>query len=283
MTPPDCPEVRDRLDLYAAGECEPAEAEAVRRHLAHCPRCAAAFEEAGQFLALLELRLQEPERLQRLEARIAAEAAPRRRVVRFPAALRRVAALAAMLLLMAVTIGWLTQGLRPAEDGGGLAVVLREGPAHGGDEELQGPAAIARAVPKETPRHYRADAEAPGRLPPPAVDLVLTLRNTTHRPMRVWVAGPQTELRLDLRGPGAVSVPVQGSAGQEPRAVTLRPGEEYAIPITSLRDGRRAWYWTEPGDYTLTAQFTTRGATLEGGQRRVTARGGPVTVHVEGN
>src|SRR5262249_39563716 len=150
-------------------------------------------------------------------------------------------------------------------------------------EVLQGPAAFARAVAKKAPLHNRADAEAPGRRPPPKVDLALTLRNTTDRPMRVWVAGPQTELRLELRGPGAVSVPVQGDAGQAPQAVTLRPGEEYVIPITSLQDGRRAWYWTEPGDYTLTARFTTRGETPAGGQPRLTALGGPVTVHVEGN
>jgi hypothetical protein len=278
MTPLDCPEVRDRLDLYAADECDPVEAEAVRRHLAHCPRCVAAFEEAAQFLGLLELRLQEPERLQRLQARLAAEAAPRRRVFRLPA-LRRVAALAAMLLLMALPVVWLTQGLRPAEDG--LVVVLREGPAHGAPQITKSD--IARVGPMEKAQPHRADAEAPGRRPPPAVDLALTLRNTTGQPLRVWVAGPQTELRLDLRGPGAVSLPARGSVEQAPQAVTLRPGEEYAIPITSLRDGRRWWYWTEPGDYTLTAQFTTRATTPDGGQRRLTVRSEPWTVHVEGN
>jgi hypothetical protein len=232
---------------------------------------------------LLDLRLQEAERLQRLHARIAAEAAPRRRVSRFPSALRRVAALAAMLLLMAGPIGWLTQGLRPAEESGGLAAVLREGPAHGGAEALKARPAIVRAAPKETTQHLRADAEAPGHRPPPRVDLALTLRNTTDRPMLVWVSGPQTELRLDLRGPGAVSVPVQPSAEQQSQAVTLRPGEVYAIPITSLRDTRRLWYWTEPGDYLLTARFTTRGTAPGGGQQRVIARGGPVTFHVEDN
>src|SRR5439155_21220681 len=97
MSPLTCPDVEARLDLYAADECDPAEADAIRRHLAHCPRCVAACDEARQLVGLLDLRLQEPERLSRLEARLAAaEGAPRRRVLRFPAGLRHVAALAAM-------------------------------------------------------------------------------------------------------------------------------------------------------------------------------------------
>jgi hypothetical protein len=175
------------------------------------------------------------------------------------------------------------QSPQPAEDSGGLVAVLLEGPARGRAEVLQVPAAVVRGQSKEAHRRYRADAEVAGRRAPPTVDLTLTLRNTTQQSMRVWVAGPQTELRLGLHGPGALSAPVQGSIEQKPQAVTLRPGEDYAIPIKSLQDDHRWWYWTEPGDYTLTAQFTTRGAMAEGGQRRLVARGGPVTIHVEGN
>jgi hypothetical protein len=291
MSPLNCPDVEARLDLYAADECDPAEAEAIRRHLARCPRCTAVCDEARQFVGLLDLRLQEPERLRRLEARIEAEAEPRRRVLRFPSGLRRAAALAAMLLLNVALAGWLMPGLALVEGDGGLVVALHQEKARGGPEAVFPPAADgARAVAKGAPEEFRqqlAEAKATGRVPPaPAVDLKLELRNTSARPMRVWVSGPRTELRLDLRGPGAVSAPAKDVAEAEPEAVTLRPGGTHVIKIDRLTDGRpgerRSWYWTEPGDYTVTAHFTTT-ATVPGvGERKVTARSEPVTIPVPG-
>jgi hypothetical protein len=268
MSPLTCPDVADRIDLYAAGECDAVEAEAIRRHLAQCPTCASACEESRQLIGLIELRLQEPERLRRLQARIAAEAEPRRRVLRFPTAFRRVAALAAMLLLAVGPVGWLTQGLQLVEDNGGLVIAMGE-KAQGAPEALPVPAASnVRAQPKDAAR----------QLP---VDLELKLHNTTDQPMRVWVAGPQTELRLDLRGPGAVSVPVEDRVKKEPQAVTLPPGaEETILRIRSLSDGRRSWHWTEPGDYTLTAQLTTRASAPGTGEQRIVVRSEPMTFHV---
>jgi hypothetical protein len=270
MSPLSCPDVEARLDLYAlyaADECDPTEAEAVRRHLADCPRCAAACDEARQLVGLLELRLQEPERLGRLETRVAAEERPARLVLRFPAALRRVAALAAMLLLTAGPVGWLMRGLPPAEFAGGLAVALREEPMRrGAAEAMLAPAAdVVRGMPKGAPE----------------VKLDLVLRNTTDRPMRVWVAGPQTDLRLELRGPGVRSTPVKDRAEAEPESVPLRPGESYPIHVTGLTDSRRSWSWTDPGDYTLTAEFTTRAEVSGLGTRRVTARSDPLTIPVQ--
>ncbi len=284
MSPLTCPDVEARLELYAAGECDPAEAEAVRRHLAGCPRCAASCEEARQLIGLLDVRLQEPERLRRLEGRLDAEAAPRRRVLRFPSGLRRAVALAAMLLLTVGLVGWLAPGLVPVADDGGLVVALREEKVRGA-EVLAAPA-VSRAAPKEVPMFHsvqRLDAAMADEFPPPPpVNLALELRNTTDRTMSVWVAGPQAELRLDLRGPGVASVPVKEKAAVKPQAVELRPGESHVLRINRLTDGRRSWYWTEPGDYTLTARFTTR-ATIAGlGERRLTARSDPVTIHVEG-
>jgi hypothetical protein len=273
MSPLTCPDVEARLDLFAADECDAAEAEAIRRHLAHCPRCAAAHDEARQLVGLLDLRLQEPERLRRLEARVAAEEAPRRRVLRFPVGLRRVAALAAMLLLTVALAAWVAPGLRPVEGDGGLAAVLRED-ARGGPEALIAPGpADARAGPKMT-------KEQAVKRPPPAVDLALELRNTTDRPMVVWVAGPLTELRLDVSGPGVMSRPTEAVA-EPPRTVTLRPDQSHVIRIERLTDGRRAWYWTKPGDYTVTARFITRASVPGWGDRRVTVQSKPVTVHVD--
>jgi hypothetical protein len=267
MSPLSCPDVESRLDLYAAGECDPAEAEALRRHLTGCPRCAAACDEAVQLVGLLELRLQEPERLRRLETLLAAEEQPRRLVPRFPSTIRRVAALAAMLLLTAGPIGLLMRDLPPDADMGGLALSVRE------EQRLRGPEAMF-APGMEVARGMPKDVAAP--------ELELTLRNTTDRPMRVWVAGPQTELRLDLRGPGARSVPRKDAADSKAESVPLPPGGTYEIRATGLTDSRRTWYWTEPGDYTLTAEFTTRAEVAGLGARRLTARSAPVTRHFDG-
>lgn len=289
MSPLTCPDVEARLDLYAADECDPAEAEAIRRHLTACPRCATACEEARQFVGLLDLRLQEPERLRRLEARIDTEAEPSRRVLRFPSGLRRVAALAAMLLLNVALAGWLTPGLTLVEEGG-LVVALHDEKPRGLPEGKFLPAAdVVRTAERATLKEQQeevAAAKVTGRLPRlPPVDLELELRNSTDHEMRVWTSGPQTELRLDLRGPRVESVPAKDDAEAEPEAVTLRPGASHVIRIKSLTEGRagtrRTWYWGEPGDYTLTAEFTTRASAPGMGQRRVTARSAPVTIHVE--
>lgn len=264
MSPLNCPDVEARLDLYAADECDPAEAEAVRLHLDRCPRCAAACDEARQLIGLLDLRLQEPERLRRLESRIAEEKKPSRRVLRFSPALRRVAALAALLLLTAGPIGWLMRDLPPAEFAGGLAVSLREERGRGQDDLMAPAVKVERDGPKESP----------------AIQLALELRNTTDRPMRVWVAGPPTELTLDLRGPGAHSVPARSATEAKAESAVLRPGEVHLIHVNSLIDGRRSWFWTKPGDYTLTAEFTTRVEVSGLATRRITARSKPFPIHV---
>jgi hypothetical protein len=270
MIPLTCKEVESRLELYAADECDQAEAEAIRRHLADCPRCAAACDEARQLMGLLDLRLQEPERLRRLEARIATEEAPRRRILRFPVGLRRAVALAAMLLLTVALVGWVAPGLRPVESDGGLIAALQQKDARGGPEAMLAPAAAVRGAP-----------QAKKGLLPPAVDLTLELRNTTGRPIRVWVDGPQTELHLDVSGPGVVSRQADAGPEPSPRAVTLRPGESHVIRIDRLTDGRRSWYWTRPGDYTVTARFSTRASIPGLGDWRIAARSKPVTIHVD--
>jgi hypothetical protein len=273
MNPLTCPDVEARLDLFAADECDPAEAAAIRRHLADCPRCTAACGESRQLVGLLDLRFQEPERLRRLERRIAAEGQPRRRILSFPSGLRHVAALAAMLLLTVGLTGWLTPGLVSSDGGVELAAALREVPAPRGKEAVS-----VRAVPGPP---IGVDAAFQFRAAAP-IDLALELRNTTDRTMHVWVAGPPVELRLDLRGPGVTSVPATDSAEEEPRAVTLRPGESHVIHITRLTDGQRSWRWTKPGEYTLTAELTTRARVAGVGERQVTAHSEPLTILVGG-
>jgi hypothetical protein len=113
MTPLTCSEVEARLDLHAAGEGDEAERAALEQHLANCPRCRRADHDARQLLALLDLQFQEPDRLARLQHRLAQEerrkhTAPR--ILRFS---RPLASLAALLLLAVGLVG-----LPPVRPGG---------------------------------------------------------------------------------------------------------------------------------------------------------------------
>jgi hypothetical protein len=130
----------------------------------------------------------------------------------------------------------------------------------------------------KTPRQYR---DAVKKSPPVVgVDLVLDLKNTGNKPIRIWRAddygkeqrqagGDYVRLTLNLRGPGAVSALVKlqmtTPMTPPPRALEIAPGKSYSLPITTLSYGRhgvahfeaRRACWTEAGEYTLTAAFQT--------------------------
>jgi hypothetical protein len=258
MSPLTCSDLESRIDLFTADECGTDEADAIRRHLGECPHCAAACDEARQVVHLLDLRLQEPDRLRRLHARLAAEAATRRRVLRLSVPLRRAAALAAMLLVTLGLVGWLTPGLRMAETDGGLVAVLAP------QARLNPGMEMARADRKQTPD----------------VELALRLRNTGGRPLRVWVEGPQADLSLEVSGPGTFSRPVAEEPAPHPRAVTLAPDESYTHRV-ALPTGRLG-SWTRPGDYAVRARLTTTATAPGMGPRRITVHSEPLTIHVDG-
>jgi hypothetical protein len=260
MSPMTCPDVESRIDQYAAGECDPAEAATIRQHLGQCPRCTTAADEARQLVMLLELRLQEPDRLRRLESRIRIEDAPRRRVLRFPVGLRRAAALAAMVLLTLGLAGWLTPGLRVAGSDAGLVAVLSP------EAQMARPAAMVEGARKDMPE----------------VPLILELRNSSDRTVRVCVAGPQADLTLEVSGPGIVRVPLTGEPEAQPRAVALAPGETHSLRIAPTMNGHRSWPLTKPGDYTVTAQLTTSASAPGMAPRRITVRSQPLTIHIDG-
>jgi hypothetical protein len=104
-----CDDVEAQIELYAAGECDPAASAAVRAHLAGCDRCGRSMEEARRLLGLLDARYQEQERLTRLWDRLETEEG---RPFWPPSMkhpwLRRAVALAAMLLLVVGLFGWLS-------------------------------------------------------------------------------------------------------------------------------------------------------------------------------
>jgi hypothetical protein len=139
-------------------------------------------------------------------------------------------------------------------------------------------------TPEAFHRSVRA-AEGTDRLPPPPeVDLGLEVRNAGGQEVRLWLGAEGNALRLDLRGPGAVSVAAPPGPEREPfapRVVTLAPGQTYTVPVRRLafgpRGAARYAYWTEPGDYSLRMSCTLAVAPAPRGSARAKGpeEGGP--------
>jgi hypothetical protein len=152
-------------------------------------------------------------------------------------------------------------------------------------------------TPEEYLKFLKDNAKNPGKLPAaPDVDLVLELTNTTKKDLTIWVAGDRPRLNLLLKGKGALSLVAQSIFPKiyyPPKAVTLPPGKSYQIAIKRLQYGFRMAqmraYWTKPGEYTLTATFTTaikpapKGSDRQGnGFGLVTLTSNPVKIKVRG-
>ncbi|MCS6864397.1 MAG: hypothetical protein RMJ56_17265 [Gemmataceae bacterium] len=99
---------------------------------------------------------------------------------------------------------------------------------------------------------------------PPAVDLVLELKNTSDREVTIYVGGDPNVYTFELTG-GAGSVAMNSGLAftadfRLPKAVTLGPGKTHTIPIQQLSDGNRGAsryvYWTGPGEYQLSVKYT---------------------------
>ena len=109
------------------------------------------------------------------------------------------------------------------------------------------------------------DAEKTGRYPqPPAFEMVLELRNRSKQEVQVWHKGDPVHVTFELKGPGAVSHKPRLAFTADfrlPEAVKLEPGKTLTIPLKGLTGGFRNaseyTYWTEPGEYTLTATLKT--------------------------
>jgi hypothetical protein len=109
------------------------------------------------------------------------------------------------------------------------------------------------------------DAEKSGKLPaPPAVEMTLELKNTSKEDVQVWVGGDPFVISLELKGTGAVNVKPQLAFTTDfrgPKPIKIEAGKTHSIPLTSLKYGFRGAsemaYWTEPGEYTLSASIKT--------------------------
>jgi Tol biopolymer transport system component len=135
---------------------------------------------------------------------------------------------------------------------------------------VAGKATYALDLGGKTPEQYRKQIEdgKPTRTfpPSPAVALALEFRNTADHAVTFLIGPDGSEPILRLEGKGAVNVSlgfnVSGRRSRPPMEVKLAPKETYRWPIkslTSLSFTQEQWqaYWTEPGEYTLTATCHT--------------------------
>jgi hypothetical protein len=123
---------------------------------------------------------------------------------------------------------------------------------------------------------------------PPRVRLALSVRNDGPRTMTLDADERSTDLRLDLRGPGALAVdaPPQATLPLEPNRLILAPGESRELHLRRLASrtaGRVQYhYWTSPGEYSLSVRLSALLHPLGGLQagRPATAESGPIKVLV---
>lgn len=132
--------------------------------------------------------------------------------------------------------------------------------------------------------------------PPPVVEMTLELRNRTQKDVQIWIGGDPVQMNFELKGPGVVThKPMLFFTAdfRGPKPMTLEPGKSYSIPIKALVGGFRGAseyvYWTEAGEYTLTAHFKTgvspapEGAKAdESGFAPVTVKSDTIKIKVEG-
>ena len=137
--------------------------------------------------------------------------------------------------------------------------------------------------------------EKAGRMPPPpAVALVLEITNTSDKEIKLWDGGDPVQVNLTLTGNGSVNANPRLVFTRDfrgPSAVTLAPGKSLSIPVTKLVGGFRGMaqmsYWTEPGEYKLTASFQTgvqpapKGTKDFDGFGKVTVTTEPIVIKVE--
>lgn len=287
MAPLTCDEAEPLLDLYAAGETDPATRRDIERHLDECDACSAALGHARAVQGWLDVHYQEPARLTRLRQRLRVEergGQEPRGVLPFA---RRYVSVAALLL---ITLGLGTWVSVPAGEGPAGLTLIAVGPTRavpGGVElskdHLQ---EMARAAASDKPLRLTAPVAI---AKPDVTPLEFTLRvaNTTPRPVVIALGDPATELDLGLMGSGVRAKGWDGPppAWATPREARLEPGDQLVIPVEGLIDGTpgrlRHYELTAPGEYRLRPQlrFACReesGLTWRG----CSTRGQPVVVTV---
>jgi len=158
------------------------------------------------------------------------------------------------------------------------------------------PASYLLDLGDKTADQVRKQIEAGDYPTPPAVDLILELRNAGDKDLLIRMGGTTTIIDLDLKGPAAVTVTFKGRLTNQlavaPKTITLAPGKSQSVPISSLSFGFKdthAAYWLAPGKYTLTASYKTtvspapaKAVGADEGFGEVTIISAPLIVTVEG-
>jgi hypothetical protein len=276
MNAMSCAEVQEQLDLLAADACEPATRTALEDHLRTCSTCAARFAESQRLLGLLDVHFGE-KGLKRLQARIAEQGRPRRRLLK--PFVRGILAAAALVLIAVGLAWWLPNWNGDNDAEPSFALVVQKRTARivpGGDKLPELPKdklmEVLAARGGKQLREELAQAQRDGKLPPPpAVALDLVLTNTGQHPVEVKLGEATPMLEIDLPGDAVVRVPAPTAAEPDflrPLSFRLEPGQEHAIHIDRLVAGSPGKleyiYVTEPGAYTLTARirFLVEGKTV---------------------
>jgi hypothetical protein len=110
-------------------------------------------------------------------------------------------------------------------------------------------------------RRYLRETRRTGALPqPPALDLALELRNPGPAERVLHLEDERTSLALDLQGAAVLRLGVTGEAlaPLARHAIRLGPGQSQPLPIRLIEGSRgrvQYFYWTEPGEYTLTIRL----------------------------
>lgn len=125
---------------------------------------------------------------------------------------------------------------------------------------------------------------------PPAVDIVLELKNPTDKPITIMVGSDAGTLDLKLEGPGAVTVEARKIFTREYRIgkeVEIAAGKTVELPVKALKHGFRGVaqhsYWTEPGEYKLLAVLRWPDPKVAEGEQQkiVEVAAEPVTLKVK--
>jgi len=193
-----------------------------------------------------------------------------------PVAKTLLATLAAFALLGAAPAGPVESAPGPKNTQGLTATIVVSTDTYTLDASQTGQAFRDKIAASKGPRA--------GALPkPPLVDLTLRITNSTDTDVTINVGGDDSQLQLKLAGPGAITADNMVAMTMEFRIgtpVKIRAGASYDVPIKSLAFGMRGIsqyaYWTEPGDYTLTATLL-----YPIGEKQTTVTSGPAKLKVE--
>jgi hypothetical protein len=297
----NCTAVEDLLALYAAGECDHGVKKDIRAHLLECTPCQQKLDEVRQVVGLLDLHHRAEAGLARLKQSLQREVQRRPAVIHRWPHVQRLAAVAALLLVVLGLGLWLpvlSPSTAPAPRLE-LALALRQAaPTRKGNHQQMKVAPVEAGSLKPSPERVidlegrtvaalrlALQQKKDGILPaPPRISLELVLRNPGPRPLVVQL--DQADVTLDLRGPEVRREKVFSIPRLKKDVRTIPPGGQRALVVDRLVSRSRGeevyLYPTEPGDYTLTAQVRVP-VWPEGrphDARTLTLKAGPMTLRL---